>query len=239
MTRLSVNINKIALIRNAREGNTPDVLKAAKYCEKHGADGITVHPRPDERHIRYEDVRQLAKELYTEFNIEGYPSEPWQRLIRNTHPDQITLVPDHPDQLTSDHGWDTIEDADYLTSVIDELKEYGDRVSLFVDPIPSFVKGAAEVGADRVELYTGPYAEHFPKNKEKAIENYIAAAQQAHKLGLGVNAGHDLNLNNLPYLYNHLPHLLEVSIGHALVSDALYYGLADTIAAYQAKLDNA
>lgn len=236
MTRLSVNINKIATIRNARGSNNPDVIQVAIDCERFGAEGITVHPRPDERHIRYEDVRQLKRVVSTEFNIEGNPDPSFIRLIEEVKPDQVTLVPDAPSAITSNAGWDTVSKKEYLTEVVAHLKLYSKRVSVFVDPSVDMVKGAAIVGADRIELYTEPYAKLFHSNKSKAIESYILAAREAIQLNLGVNAGHDLDLHNLQYLKHQLPALHEVSIGHALICDALYYGLENTIQLYLRQL---
>jgi len=232
MTRLSVNINKIATIRNARGGNIPDVEKAALKCEEYGAEGITVHPRPDERHIRYEDVRQLRPILSTEFNIEGYPGISFLQLVTEVKPEQVTLVPDPPHALTSNQGWDTIENEAVLKEVYQELKQNNIRTSIFIDTDARMIENAAKIGVDRVELYTEPYAQNFSKGKEDAIAPFIKAAEVAHKSGLGLNAGHDLNLDNLRYFVKHIPHLLEVSIGHALISDALYYGLEKTIQLY-------
>jgi pyridoxine 5-phosphate synthase len=236
MTRLSVNINKIATLRNAREANNPDVIKVAIDCERFGAEGITVHPRPDERHIRFRDVIELKKVVKTEFNIEGYPDERYMKLIREVKPQQATLVPDKPDAITSNAGWDTIANETFLKKIISELKQSGARVSLFVDPNPKMVEGAKKVGADRIELYTEPYASHYHQNKEAAIMLYIEAARVAHSLELGINAGHDLDLHNLKYLKQSLPHLDEVSIGHALICDALYLGLENTIQLYLREL---
>lgn len=236
MTSLSVNINKVALIRNARGGNIPDVLQVAKDCEQFGADGITVHPRPDQRHIRYNDVRALKNIVTTELNVEGYPSENFLQLMREVKPHQCTLVPDKPDALTSTEGWDTIKHEQFLSDVVNELHSYGIRVSLFVEPIEQFIEGAKKVNADRIELYTGPYANNYPVSPTKAIEKYIIAARFAHQIGIGINAGHDLNLHNLHYFWQNIPHLLEVSIGHALISDALYYGLENTIRLYKRQL---
>jgi pyridoxine 5-phosphate synthase len=232
MTRLSVNINKIATLRNARGGNNPDVLKTALDCERFGAEGITVHPRPDERHIRYSDVIELKKVVTTEFNIEGYPDERYLKLIRETKPAQATLVPDGPDAITSHVGWDTVKHKTFLTEIVSTLKSCGVRVSVFVDPVVSMVEGAKAIGAERIELYTEPYASQYHKNREVAIKPYLEAAKVAHQLGLGINAGHDLNLDNLKYLHDSIPHLAEVSIGHALVCDALYLGLENTIQLY-------
>ncbi len=237
MTRLSVNINKIATIRNARGGNNPDLIQVAKDCERFGAEGITVHPRPDERHIRYDDVRMLKNMVSTELNIEGNPDAAFIRLIEEVRPDQVTLVPDIPSAITSNAGWDTITHQAYLTEVITHLKSYTKRVSVFVDPSVDMVKGASLVGADRIELYTEPYAHLFLSNKEKAIEAYVKATQEAIHLNMGINAGHDLDLHNLRYLKEHLPVLDEVSIGHALICDALYFGLENTIQLYLRQLN--
>jgi pyridoxine 5-phosphate synthase len=238
MTHLSVNINKIATLRNARGGNNPDVIKVALDCEKFGADGITVHPRPDERHITYKDVHDLKKVLTTEFNIEGNPTEEkFVRLVLETKPHQVTLVPDAQGQLTSDHGWDTIKHQEYLIQTIAQFKNAGIRVSIFVDPITAMVEAAATTGTDRIELYTESYATAFAKgNKETAIVPYSDAAKLAHQQGLGINAGHDLDLQNLAYFKNEVPHLNEVSIGHALVCDSLYLGLHNTIQLYKRQL---
>jgi pyridoxine 5-phosphate synthase len=228
-TRLSVNINKIAVLRNSRGGNLPDLLQVAK-------EGITVHPRPDERHIRFADVYDLKKIVTTEYNIEGNPDEHWMRLVLDNHPAQATLVPDDPFQLTSDHGWDTWRDADFLKKTLDILRGANIRSSLFVDADIRMVEGAAKVGADRIEFYTGVYAKDFSKNKEQAIEAHVKAAERAVELGLGINAGHDLNLENLAYYKQNVVGLLEVSIGHALISDALYLGLNNTIQMYLRQL---
>jgi len=236
MTRLSVNINKIATLRNARGGNNPDVIKVAMDCERFGAQGITVHPRPDERHIRHSDVLALKKVVTTEFNIEGYPDDRYMKLVREVKPTQATLVPDKPDAITSNAGWNTIEHAGLLKEVISELKKSGIRVSVFVDPDIKMVEGAKKIGADRIELYTEPYASHYPSDKHVAVKSYVAAARVAHEVGLGINAGHDLDLNNLKFLKQSLPHLDEVSIGHALISDALYFGLENTIQLYLKQL---
>ena len=238
MTHLSVNINKIATLRNARGGNNPDVIKVALDCEKFGADGITVHPRPDERHITYKDVHDLKKVLTTEFNIEGNPTEEkFVRLVLETKPHQVTLVPDAQGQLTSDHGWDTVKNQDYLIKTIALFKNAGIRVSIFVDPITAMVEAAATTGTNRIELYTESYATAFAKgNKETAIVPFSDAAKLAHQLGLGINAGHDLDLQNLAYFKNEVPHLNEVSIGHALVCDSLYLGLHNTIQLYKRQL---
>lgn len=231
-TRLSVNINKIATIRNARGGNMPDVEKAAVDCENFGAEGITVHPRPDERHIRYSDVRQIKPLLRTELNIEGNPIPSFISLVKEVHPSQVTLVPDAPDALTSNAGWNTIANREFLTEICRTFKAEGIRTSIFVDPDPEMVEGAAKCGCDRVELYTAGYAEEFPRNPEKAIAPYLAAARKARECGLGLNAGHDLNLDNLRYFVTVIPWTDEVSIGHALICDALYLGLEKTIRAY-------
>jgi len=238
MTRLSVNINKIATLRNARGGNNPDVIKVAMDCERFGAQGITVHPRPDERHIRYADVLALKKVVKTEFNIEGYPDDRYMKLVLDVKPEQATLVPDKPDAITSNAGWDTIKNEGLLKEIITELKKAGVRVSVFTDPVSSMVEGAKKVGADRIELYTEPYAAHFHHNKIAAAQPYIDAAAIAHSLGLGINAGHDLDLQNLRYLHESIPHLDEVSIGHALISDALYLGLENTIQLYLKQLSS-
>lgn len=232
MTRLSVNINKIATLRNARGGNNPDVVHAAQDCERFGAQGITVHPRPDERHIRYADVLALQQVVTTEFNIEGYPDARYCALIEKVRPAQATLVPDGPQVLTSNAGWNTVQHAALLKEKIAELKSYGVRVSVFVAPDVRLVEGAAAAGADRIELYTGPYAKAFFADKHQAVQPYQLAAQRAHELGLGINAGHDLDLHNLRFLRQSLPHLDEVSIGHALICDALYLGLENTIRLY-------
>jgi len=237
MTRLSVNINKIATLRNARGGNNPDVIKMALDCERFGAEGITVHPRPDERHIRFDDVVKLKDLVTTEFNIEGYPDERYFELIALSKPAQATLVPDGPDAITSNAGWDTVKNLDYLKGIVDRLKKLNTRVSLFVDPNPKMVEFAAKAGADRVELYTEPYAAHYHQNKGKAVQAYIEAAEAAIDFGLGLNAGHDLDLHNLKYLKDSLPNLDEVSIGHALICDALYYGLENTIQMYRRQLE--
>jgi pyridoxine 5-phosphate synthase len=238
MTHLSVNINKIATLRNARGGNNPDVIKVALDCEKFGADGITVHPRPDERHITYKDVHDLKKVLSTEFNIEGNPTEEkFVKLVLDTKPHQVTLVPDAQGQLTSDHGWDTIKHQDYLIKTIALFKNAGIRVSIFVDPITSMVEAAATTGTDRIELYTESYASAFTKGfQERAVEPYKQASLLAHTLGLGINAGHDLDLQNLAFFKKSIPHLDEVSIGHALVCDSLYLGLHNTIQLYKRQL---
>lgn len=234
--RLSVNINKIATLRNARGGNNPNVVQVAQDCERFGAQGITVHPRPDERHIRYADALALKEVVKTEYNIEGYPDERYLTLVRETKPDQATLVPDGPHVLTSNAGWDTLQHQAFLTEVIAELRKSARCVSVFVDADPRMVEGAKKAGADRVELYTEPYAAAYHANKENAIAPYVKAAQVAHTIGLGVNAGHDLDLHNLTFLAQHIPQLSEVSIGHALICDALYYGLENTIQLYLRQL---
>jgi pyridoxine 5-phosphate synthase len=232
MIRLSVNINKIATLRNARGGNNPDVLRVAQDCERFGAQGITVHPRPDERHIRYSDVIALNNVVKTEFNIEGYPDDRYLQIIREVKPAQATLVPDPPQAITSNAGWDTIQHAVFLKDVVQAIKSVGTRVSIFVDPLPKMVEGAKKVSADRVELYTEPYAREFLVNKDVAIKPYKESAKIAFESGLGINAGHDLSLENLNFFTQHIPHLDEVSIGHALICDALYYGLENTIQLY-------
>ncbi len=234
--RLSVNINKIATLRNARGHNLPDVLKVAQDCERFGAQGITVHPRPDERHIRYQDVRDLRPIVKTEFNIEGYPSESFISLVLEVHPAQVTLVPDAPDALTSNAGWDTLKRADFLKEVIGRFRQAGIRTSIFVEADPVMVEGAAKIGTDRVELYTESYASGYNADREKAIAPFVAAAEAAGRCGLGLNAGHDLNLDNLAYFNQRIPNLAEVSIGHALICDALYYGLENTIQMYLQRL---
>ena len=237
MTRLSVNINKIATLRNSRGGDNPNVLDVAKDCERYGADGITVHPRPDERHIRYADVYALKKIVTTEFNIEGNPLEAsFIDLVLSVKPEQVTLVPDALGQLTSNHGWDTIQHQALLIKIIRPFREAGIRVSIFVDPVLEMVEAAVSTGADRVELYTEPYAANFDKNPVDAVANYRKAAFRAHQLGLGVNAGHDLSLENLAYFKANVTPLDEVSIGHALICDALYYGLENTIQLYKRQL---
>ena len=236
MTKLSVNINKIALLRNSRGGNLPDLLKAAQDCVRFGAQGITVHPRPDERHIRYQDTKDLKPILNVEFNMEGYPSEQFLSLVADVKPDQVTLVPDAPDALTSNAGWDTINNKAFLKKVIDSLKKQGIRTSIFIDTDLDMIEGAAAVGTDRIELYTEAYAKNYKNNPEEAIDAYHKAAHRAHKYALGINAGHDLNLDNLAYFHKNIPHLLEVSIGHALISDALYLGLENTIQLYLRQL---
>ena len=236
MTRLSVNINKIATLRNARGGNMPDLLKAARDCERFGAQGITVHPRPDERHVRYRDVYDLKPVVTTEFNIEGYPSESFIKLVLEVKPTQVTLVPDPPGVLTSNAGWDTITHESFLKEVIGEFKKEGIRCSVFIETDPKMIKNAVKTGTDRVELYTESYASGYAAGREAAIAPFIRAAELAVDLGLGLNAGHDLNLDNLQYFHEHIPGLLEVSIGHALICDALYYGLENTIQLYLRQL---
>ncbi|MCQ2330940.1 MAG: pyridoxine 5'-phosphate synthase [Paludibacteraceae bacterium] len=233
MTRLSVNINKVATLRNARGGNMPDVERFAVDCERFGAEGITVHPRPDERHIRRSDVYALRDLVTTEFNIEGNPEQPFIDLVLEVRPAQVTLVPDGHDQLTSNHGWDTVTYKDKLIPIIAAFKQVGIRVSVFVDADPRMVEGAAACGADRVELYTGPYAELFEQNSEQAIAMYRPAAEKAREMGLGLNAGHDFNLQNLRPFLTAFPWVDEVSIGHALISDALYLGIEETIKQYK------
>ncbi|MFP4488489.1 MAG: pyridoxine 5'-phosphate synthase [Bacteroidales bacterium] len=233
MTRLSVNINKIATIRNARGGNIPDVHRAAIECESYGAEGITVHPRPDERHITYNDVRTIRPDIKTEFNIEGYPSESFIKLVSEVKPHQVTLVPDPPDAITSNAGWNTIKQASFLKDVITVFKELGIRTSIFIETDISTIEAAKDTGCDRLELYTEPYATGYPSDPEKAIAPFVKAAVTARKLGLELNAGHDLNLENLKYFSENIPWLKEVSIGHALISDALYYGLQNTIGMYK------
>lgn len=237
MTKLSVNINKIATIRNARGGNTPNLVEAAINCERFGAHGITVHPRPDERHIRYQDVFDLKKVVKTEFNIEGYPSESFIKLVLDVVPEQVTLVPDPPEAITSSAGWDTIKNQEFLRKVIAQFHSKNIRVSIFVNPEEAMVRAAATTGTNRVELYTEPYASNFEIDKEKAIAPFISAAKVALECGIGLNAGHDLSLVNLNYFYQNIPGLLEVSIGHALISDALYYGLENTIQLYLRQLN--
>ncbi len=236
-TKLSVNINKIATLRNSRGANTPDVLQVAIDCQLFGADGITVHPRPDERHIRYSDVREIKPIITTEFNIEGNPKEDkFVQLVLDTMPHQVTLVPDSEGQLTSDHGWDTIKEARYLRDIISVFKKAGIRVSIFTDPVADIIKAAADTGTDRIELYTEAYARKFDTNKTDAVNIYVKAAEEAVKCNLGINAGHDLNRHNLHFFASSIPTLLEVSIGHALIADAIYYGLENTIQLYKRSL---
>lgn len=236
MTRLSVNLNKVALIRNARGENLPDLVQVAKDCEKFGAQGITLHPRPDERHAKYTDIPLIKEAVTTEFNVEGNPNQRFLKLVMDNAPDQCTLVPDAPGVLTSSEGWDTIKYHDFLTDVIAELKSKDIRVSIFLDAAEKFVEGAKLVGADRIELYTGDFARQFAANPGKAVAAHTRVAKLAHQVGLGLNAGHDLNLDNLKFYAQNVPHLMEVSIGHALISDALYYGLENTIQLYLAQL---
>ena len=237
MTRLSVNINKVALLRNSRGSNLPDLVQVAKDCEAFGAQGITVHPRPDERHVRYADIPALRPVVTTEFNIEGYPSEDFLRLVLDNPPAQCTLVPDSPGQLTSDHGWDTVREAGFLRDVIQRLREKNIRVSLFVDAEEEAVEGAKGVGADRIEFYTGHYAQAYAADPEQAVAAHARCAELANRIDIGINAGHDLNLENLQYYQRSVPGLLEVSIGHALIVDALYFGLANTIQMYLRQLE--
>ncbi len=237
MTRLSVNINKVALIRNARGENKPDLLKFARDCEHYGAQGITVHPRPDERHIRYDDLQALKELVTTEFNIEGYPNRKFIDKVCAVKPHQVTLVPDPPGVLTSSEGWDTVKHASFLKEVVSEFKSNGIRVSLFLEADPAQVEPAKATGTDRVELYTGTYAHEYFNNKEKAVSNHVETAREAERVGLGLNAGHDLNLDNLYYYKTSLPNLLEVSIGHALVCDALYFGIQNVIQMYLHQLN--
>lgn len=236
MTKLSVNINKIATLRNARGGDNPNVVKAAIDSEKYGAQGITVHPRPDERHITTKDAYDLKKVVTTEYNIEGYPDERFMKLIEDLRPEQATLVPDGPDVLTSNAGWNTVANAELLTDIVTRLKASGCRVSIFTDPDPEMVKGAKAVGADRIELYTEPYASHYHQDRDAAVKDYVIAAEAAKAAGLGINAGHDLDLDNLRFLQQQIPDLAEVSIGHALICDALYFGLENTIQMYLKQL---
>jgi len=236
MTRLSVNINKIATLRNARGGNMPDVEKAAVLCEKFGAEGITVHPRPDERHIRYSDARAIKSLVTTEYNIEGNPIPSFVELVSGIIPDQVTLVPDAHDAITSNSGWDTIANRSFLTDICKHFKNLGIRTSIFVDPVPEMVEGAAACGSDRVELYTAAYAEKYPSDREKAIAPYLEAARKARECGLGLNAGHDLSIPNLGPFIKAFPWVDEVSIGHQLISDALYLGIKETIQQYLSQL---
>jgi pyridoxine 5-phosphate synthase len=236
MTRLSVNINKIATLRNARGGNIPNLLKAAVDCQRFGAQGITVHPRPDERHIRYQDVYDLKPLITTEFNIEGYPSERFIDLVLDINPGQVTLVPDPPDAITSNSGWDTIKNLDFLKDVINTFHQRGIRTSIFIDTDLNNIRNAARTGTNRIELYTEPYASEFPVNHEAAVTPFVKAAEAALDSGLELNAGHDLNLDNLNYFVSKVPGILEVSIGHALIADALYFGLENTIQLYRKEL---
>ena len=237
MTRLSVNINKIALLRNARGSDIPNVLQFARDCEKFGAQGITIHPRPDERHITRLDVYELKNAVTTEFNIEGYPTPDFMEMVMMVRPEQCTLVPDAPGQLTSDHGWDTLQHQRFLKEIIDELHSKQIRVSLFIDSQHKLIEAAKTVGADRIEFYTGPYAHDFYKDKQAAIKDFVAAAQFCNSIDIGINAGHDLNLDNLKFFQQNIPGLLEVSIGHALVRDCLYFGLENTIQLYLRQLE--
>lgn len=237
MTRLSVNINKIALLRNARGSDIPNLLQFAKDCERFGTQGITVHPRPDERHITRKDVYDLKKAVTTEFNIEGYPGKDFLNMVMEVKPEQCTLVPDEPGQLTSDHGWDTIKHQAFLREVIAQLHTQKIRVSLFIDPQNKLIEAAKTSGADRIEFYTGPYAHGFYKDKHAAIKDFVSAAEYCNQVGIGINAGHDLNLDNLKFFKQHIPGLLEVSIGHALVKDCLYLGLENTIQLYLRQLE--
>ena len=236
MTKLSVNINKIATLRNARGGNLPDVIKVAMDCERFGAQGITVHPRPDERHIRYRDVIELKSKVTTEFNIEGYPSKEFIDLVIAVRPAQVTLVPDPPGVLTSNAGWDTIKNESFLADIIAAFHKYKIRTSVFIETDEKMIRNAVKTGTDRVELYTESYAKNYPVNREEAIRQFLNAAVVASEVGLGLNAGHDLNLENLKYFHQHIPGLLEVSIGHALICDALYLGLGNTIQLYLRQL---
>ena len=238
MTKLSVNINKIATLRNARGANNPDVVKVALDAERFGAQGITVHPRPDERHIRYQDVLDLAKVVTTEFNIEGYPDDRFMEIIRTVKPAQATLVPDPPHVLTSNTGWDTIKHLEKLKDIVAELHEIGTRVSIFINPEAKYFEPAKLTGTDRVELYTEPYAANYHVNREEAVKPYVEVAMISKDLGLGLNAGHDLDLHNLKFLKQSIPFLEEVSIGHALICDALYYGLENTIQMYRRQLED-
>lgn len=237
MVKLSVNINKIATLRNSRGGSNPNLLRVAMHCEQFGAQGITVHPRPDERHIRYQDVIDLKKIVTTELNVEGYPDKRYMDLIEHVRPTQATLVPDPPDALTSNTGWDTISQYDFLKEIIQQLKTWGVRTSIFVNPEEKYIEGASRVETHRIELYTEPYAVNYFFNKEKAVQPYKTAAELADRLSIGVNAGHDLSLHNLRYLKQNLPQLAEVSIGHALICDALYLGLENTIQLYLKQLE--
>jgi pyridoxine 5-phosphate synthase len=236
MTALSVNINKVATLRNARGGNVPDLLKVAQDLQEYGAQGITIHPRPDQRHIRYEDAYALPKVLITEYNIEGNPISDFMDLVLSVKPTQVTLVPDAPEAITSNSGWDTLKNKNFLKPLIHQFKTAGIRTSLFVDPDVSMIEGASEVGTDRIELYTEAYAREFSNNPENAIEPYIKAAEKATELGLGINAGHDLSLDNIRYFAQHIPNLLEVSIGHALICESLYLGFENVIAMYLQRL---
>ena len=233
MRRLSVNVNKVATLRNARGGNIPDLVQVAVDCQLFGAEGITVHPRPDQRHIRYSDVFDLQAKVHTEFNIEGNPTPEFVNLIQKIRPAQVTLVPDAHDAITSDAGWNTVDHKEFLSDIISEFQAMGVRTSIFVDPDPVMIRMASQIGTDRIELYTGPYAMQYSIDKEKAVAPFVEAATLAKSLGLGINAGHDLNLDNLHFLWQRIPWLKEVSIGHSLISDALYMGLKETIKAYK------
>lgn len=237
MTKLSVNINKFATLRNARGGNVPDVIQAARDVQAFGAQGVTVHPRPDERHIRYQDAYDLKEVVYTEYNIEGNPIDSFKKMVLEIKPTQVTLVPDAVDAITSNAGWDTVKHRDYLQDIIAEFKEAGIRTSIFVDPEIEMIEGAVATGTDRIELYTEAFAEGYAQGHEQAIQPYVAAAQRAHELGLGLNAGHDLSLQNISYFKENIPHLLEVSIGHALICEAIYQGLENVIQQYLKKLN--
>lgn len=236
MTKLSVNINKIATLRNARGGNVPDLLKVAADVQRFGAQGVTVHPRPDERHVRYQDARDLVEVVYTEYNIEGNPMDNFMNLVLECKPTQVTLVPDAVDAITSNAGWDTVKHQDYLKEVIAEFKRNGIRTSIFVDPVLSMIEGAKETGTDRIELYTEAFAHQYGLGNLKAIEPYTKAAELANELGLGINAGHDLSLDNIEFFKQNIPGLLEVSIGHALISEAIYLGLENVVCLYNQKL---
>lgn len=236
MTRLSVNVNKIATLRNARGGNNPNLVQVVKDCESFGAQGITVHPRPDERHITYQDVVDINEVVTTEFNIEGFPDDRYMELVTSIKPDQATLVPDPPDALTSNAGWDTVKNEDFLKEIISKLKSHGIRSSIFVDTNLANIEGAKTVGTDRIELYTEPYATFYHENRLEAVESFRIAAERAREIGLELNAGHDLDLQNLKFLIETIPYLKEVSIGHALISDSLYFGLENTIQMYLHKL---
>lgn len=236
MTKLSVNINKLATLRNARGGNVPDILKAATDIQRFGAHGITIHPRPDERHIRYQDARDLRPIVYTEFNIEGNPQHNFIDLVLECKPEQVTLVPDAIGAITSNAGWDTVKHKDYLVDVISEFKRHGIRTSIFVDPVPQMIEGAKETGTDRIELYTEAFAHQYGLGNEKGIEPYVTSAKIANEFGLGINAGHDLSLDNIKFFKENIPGLLEVSIGHALISEAIYLGLENVVQMYLQKL---
>lgn len=237
MVRLSVNINKVALIRNARGSNLPDLRQFAMDCEAFGAQGITVHPRPDERHVRYDDLAILKEVVTTEFNVEGNPTRRFMDEVLAVRPHQVTLVPDAPEALTSDNGWDTVAHQDFLTDVVGEFKRAGIRTSLFIDPVPARLDAAKATGADRIEFYTGPYAHDFAHDRQAAVRAFVSASEYAHNIGLGINAGHDLNLDNLQFFVHALPYLDEVSIGHALISDSLYFGVQNVIQMYLRQID--